>query len=148
MRNKILILNGPNLNVLHIREVKEYGGIRLTDIEAGLSDLAKVLEVEINFRQSNHEGELVEWIQKAKDEGFGALVINPAAYTHTSVAIRDAIIAAGLPTVEVHISNVYKREPFRHRSYISDIVVGKITGFGIDSYRLGLRAAVSALNQA
>ncbi|MGZ8450612.1 MAG: type II 3-dehydroquinate dehydratase [Candidatus Binatia bacterium] len=141
---KILILNGPNLNLLGTRQPDIYGRLTLAQIEKRVRALAKELAVEIDFRQSNNEGELVTWIQQAAGK-FVALVINPAAYTHTSLAMRDAISAAGIPTIEIHISNIHKREQFRHHSFIAEVAVGQIAGFGLDSYLLGLRAAVAGL---
>jgi len=137
---KILIINGPNLNLLGTRESDVYGTKTLEEINKSLEKLANELDVEIDIRQSNHEGEIVDLIQKAKD--YAALVINPAAYTHTSVAIRDAIAAVDIPAVEIHLSNIYKREEFRHKSLISPVAYGQISGFGSESYLLGLRAAV------
>lgn len=143
---KILIINGPNLNLLGTRESDVYGTKTLDDINESLKNLASELGVEIDIRQSNHEGEIVDFIQKAK--GYAALVINPAAYTHTSIAIRDAIAAVEIPAVEIHISNIYKREEFRHKSLISQVAYGQISGFGPESYLLGLRAAVSIASNA
>ena len=143
-KQKILILNGPNLNLLGTREPDIYGRLTLAQIEKRVRALAKELAVEIDFRQSNNEGELVTWIQQAAGK-FAALVINPAAYTHTSLAMRDAISAVGIPTIEIHISNIHKREQFRHHSFIAEVAVGQIAGFGLDSYLLGLRAAVAGL---
>jgi 3-dehydroquinate dehydratase-2 len=143
-KKKILVLNGPNLNLLGRRQPEIYGKLTLAQIEKKVRALAEDLGVEIDFRQSNSEGELVTWIQQAKGN-FAALVINPAAYTHTSLAMRDAISAVGIPTVEIHISNIHKREPFRHHSYIAEVAVGQIAGFGLQSYLLGLRAAVECL---
>lgn len=141
---KILLLNGPNLNLLGTRQPEIYGKLTLAEIEQKVRALAAELGVEIAFRQSNGEGELVTWIQRAAEE-FGAIVINPAAYTHTSLAIRDAISAVGLPTIEIHLSNIHRREPFRHHSFIAEVARGQIIGFGADSYLLGLRAAASLL---
>jgi 3-dehydroquinate dehydratase-2 len=137
---RILVLNGPNLNLLGRRETEHYGTMSLEEINQRLKELAKELEVEVAFRQSNHEGELVEAIQQASARA-DALVINPAGYTHTSVAIRDALLACGIPAVEVHLSNPMKREAFRQKSLISDVVQGTISGFGPLSYELALRAA-------
>ena len=133
---KILVLNGPNLNMLGRRQPQIYGRTTLGEIEKRVRALALELRVEIDFRQSNSEGELVTWIQQAADR-FAALVINPAAYTHTSLALRDAVSAAGIPTVEIHISNIHSREPFRHHSFTAEVAVGQIAGFGVDSYLLG-----------
>jgi 3-dehydroquinate dehydratase II len=143
-KKKILILNGPNLNLLGKRQPKIYGSVTLEEIGREIRSLAKQLSVAVEIRQSNNEGELVDWIQQAPAQ-FGAIVINPAAYTHSSVAMRDAIIAAGIPVIEVHISNIYKREDFRKQSYIAGVAVGQITGFGVQSYLLGLRAAAECL---
>jgi 3-dehydroquinate dehydratase-2 len=143
-RNKILVLNGPNLNLLGKRQPDIYGRLTLEQINRKVRALAKELGVDVEIRQSNHEGELVTWIQQAAGQ-FGAIVINPAAYTHSSVAMRDAIAAVGLPTIEIHLSNIYKREPFRHHSYIAEAAVGQIAGFGAESYLLGLRAAATRL---
>ncbi len=143
---KILVLNGPNLNLLGKRQPEIYGKATLPDIENQVRALAKELGVEIDFRQSNSEAELVTWIQEAEGK-FGALIINPAAYTHTSLAMRDAISAVGIPTVEIHLSNIHKREPFRHHSYIADVAVGQIAGFGVNSYLLGLRAAFESIQK-
>lgn len=136
---KILVVNGPNLNLLGEREPDVYGKITLDNINKKMSELANELKVEIEFFQSNHEGEIVEKIGKAR-KNFNGIIINPAAYTHTSVAIRDAISASGLPSVEVHISNIYAREEFRHKSLIAPVCKGQISGFGINSYLLALRA--------
>jgi len=143
-KKKILVLNGPNLNLLGKRQPEIYGHLTLEQINKRIRELAKELGVEVAIRQSNSEGELVGWAQEVPSE-FGAIVINPAAYTHSSVALRDAITAAGIPAVEVHISNIYKREEFRKRSYIAGAAVGQITGFGVQSYLLGLRAAAEQL---
>lgn len=143
-KRKILVLNGPNLNLLGKRQPEIYGRLTLDQINKKMRSLAEELEVAIDIRQSNSEGELVSWIQEAPRE-FGAIVINPAAYTHSSVAIRDALTAAGIPAIEIHISNIYKREAFRQHSYIAGAAVGQITGFGVQSYLLGLRAAVEQL---
>ena len=141
-KKKILILNGPNLNLLGTRQPEIYGKLTLSQIDKQVRTLAEELAVEIEFRQSNSEGELVTWIQQAAGN-FAAIVINPAAYTHTSLAMRDAISAVGLPVVEIHLSNIHKREQFRHHSYIAEVAVGQITGFGAESYLLGLRAALN-----
>jgi 3-dehydroquinate dehydratase II len=139
-KKKILVLNGPNLNLLGKRQPEIYGRLTLQEINKEIQALSKELRVDVEIRQSNNEGELVTWIQEAPKQ-FGAIVINPAAYTHSSVALRDAITAAGLPTIEVHISNIYKREEFRQHSYIAGAAVGQIAGLGVQSYLLALRAA-------
>ena len=136
---KILFLNGPNLNLLGTREPDKYGTQTLKDIEIFIKEEAKKLNIEIEFYQSNIEGELVNKIQEAKNI-FDGIVMNPAAYTHTSVAIRDAILAVAIPTVEIHISNIHTREEFRKTSLTAPACVGQITGFGINSYKLGLIA--------
>ena len=138
---KILFLNGPNLNLLGQREPEFYGRTTLADIEAKVRERAAELKVEVEFRQSNLEGELVGWIQQAKGK-FEVIVINAAAYTHTSIALRDAISAVGVPAIEIHLSNVHAREEFRHKSLIAPVCRGQITGFGQKSYILGLDAAV------
>ncbi|MCT7982588.1 type II 3-dehydroquinate dehydratase [Laspinema sp. A4] len=142
----ILVLHGPNLNLLGQREPGVYGSATLEDINRLLETEAQVLQVKLSTLQSNHEGVLVDAIQAARDQHSG-IVINAGAYTHTSVAIRDAIAGVNIPTVEVHLSNIYRREPFRHHSYIAAIAVGQISGFGPDSYRLGLQALVHYLRQ-
>ncbi len=141
---KILIIHGPNLNLLGSRESDIYGTKSLAEINDSLNQLAAELGVEIMIEQSDHEGEIVDLIQKAED--YSALLINPAAYTHTSIAIRDAIAAVKLPAVEVHLSNIHKREEFRQKSLIAPVATGQISGFGPDSYLLGLRAAVFVAN--
>jgi 3-dehydroquinate dehydratase II len=142
MGMKILIVNGPNLNMLGKREPHIYGALTLDAINAKITALADELGVEVAFFQSNHEGELVQKIQDAMDE-FQAVIINPGAYTHTSIALRDAVTSAGIPTIETHISNIYQREEFRRHSYISGVAIGQISGFGADSYLLALRAAAA-----
>jgi 3-dehydroquinate dehydratase-2 len=141
---KILVIHGPNLNLLGKREPDIYGTVTLDDINSRVAALAGELGVEVSFYQSNHEGELVQKIQDAMGV-YQAVVINPGAYTHTSVALRDAISSTGIPTVETHLTNIYKREEFRKHSYISGVAVGQICGFGADSYLLALRAAVGFL---
>ena len=137
---KVLVIHGPNLNMLGTREPEVYGKTTLERIDAMLAEEARNLGIELKTFQSNVEGELVTAIQEAA--GWAdAIIINPAAYTHTSVAIRDAIAAVGVPTIEVHLSNVYSREAFRHHSHIAPVAVGQIAGFGKDSYRLALLAA-------
>lgn len=144
----ILVLHGPNLNLLGLREPDIYGGQSLVEIDHLLRAEAQALGVAIACQQSNHEGELVDWIQQAARQGNDGILINAAAYTHTSVAIRDAIAAIRLPTVEVHLSNIYRREPFRHHSYLAPVVLGQISGFGAQSYRWGLQALVHHLRTA
>lgn len=144
---KILFLNGPNLNLLGTREPGIYGTLTLADIEAAVRRRAQGRPIEVDFRQSNHEGELVTWIQEARGRA-DAIVLNAAAYTHTSVALRDAISASGVPTIEVHLSNVHAREEFRHRSRIAAVCRGQVTGFGLGSYLLGLEAAVIVIEGA
>jgi len=138
---KILFVNGPNLNLLGTREPGIYGSLTLADIEAAVRQRARGRPIEVDFRQSNHEGELVTWIQEARGRA-DAIVLNAAAYTHTSVALRDAISASGVPTIEIHLSNVHAREEFRHRSRIAAVCRGQVAGFGLGSYLLGLEAAV------
>lgn len=134
---KILVINGPNLNLLGTREPEIYGKLTLADIETALKKSAAELKVEVSFFQSNHEGEIVDEIGKAKDK-FNGIIINPAAYTHTSVAIRDAIAAVNLPAIEVHISNIYSREEFRHNSFMTPVCIGQIAGMGLDGYLFAL----------
>lgn len=138
---KILVIHGPNLNLLGERQPDIYGKFTLEEINSQLKKIAKSEKVDLEVFQSNHEGEIVEKIGKAKGKA-DCLLINPAAYTHTSVAIRDAIEGVGIPTVEVHISNIYAREEFRHTSLIAPVAVGQVCGFGINSYKLGLKAAI------
>jgi 3-dehydroquinate dehydratase-2 len=137
---KILFLNGPNLNLLGQREPEIYGKTTLADIEAKVQERGQKLGAAVEFRQSNLEGELVGWIQQAKGE-FDVIVLNAAAYTHTSIALRDAIVAAGVPTIEIHLSNVHAREEFRHKSLIAPVCIGQIVGFGAHSYVLAAEAA-------
>jgi len=138
---KCLFLNGPNLNLLGTREPGIYGNLTLKDIEDATREAATAKGLEIDFRQSNIEGELVTWIQDARGE-FDVVVLNAGAYTHTSVALRDAIAGSGVKTIEIHISNVHAREEFRKDSMIAPVCVGQIAGFGMDSYLLGLEAAI------
>jgi 3-dehydroquinate dehydratase-2 len=135
----VFVLNGPNLNMLGTREPGIYGGKSLADIEKDCKAAGKELGLKVDFRQSNQEGTLVDWIQEAATAAKG-IVINPGAYTHTSVALQDAIRAAGLPVVEVHLSNIFAREPFRHHSYVSPVAAGVICGLGPLGYRLALEA--------
>lgn len=143
-KRRVLVLHGPNLNLLGSRQPKIYGRLSLEQINRKIRALAAELGIEVEIRQSNIEGELVTWIQEAPKK-FGAVVINAAAYTHSSVAVRDALTAVGIPAIEVHISNIHKREEFRKRSLLAEVVVGQIAGFGVNSYLLGLRAAAECL---
>jgi 3-dehydroquinate dehydratase-2 len=138
---KVLFLNGPNLNLLGQREPEVYGRLTLAEIEAKVRERAAELKITVDFRQSNLEGELVDWIQKAKGQ-FDAIVLNAAAYTHTSIALRDAIAAVEVPTIEIHLSNVHAREKFRQKSLIAPVCTGQIAGFGAKSYLLALEASV------
>lgn len=144
---EILVLHGPNLNLLGMREPGIYGSTTLAQIDDSLKLDAAKLQVQVECRQSNHEGNLVEAIHGARETHSGIL-INAGAYTHTSVAIRDALSAVKLPTVEVHLSNIYTREEFRHHSYIAPVAIGQISGFGADSYTLGLQALVNYIKRA
>jgi 3-dehydroquinate dehydratase-2 len=135
---KILIINGPNINMLGKREPEIYGNFSLVDIEKSVLQLAEKLNVEVEFFQSNCEGEIVGKIQKSAGV-FDGLIINPAAFTHTSISIRDAVSAVSIPAVEVHISNIYAREEFRHHSFIAPVVLGQIAGLGIDGYLFALK---------
>jgi 3-dehydroquinate dehydratase II len=145
----VLVLHGPNLNLLGTREPQVYGRTTLADIDADLRQRGKELGVAVECFQSNHEGELIDRIQAARGAEYGApagaIIINPGGYTHTSVALRDALAAVGLPVIEVHLSNVAAREEFRHRSLIAPIAVGSVVGLGAIGYRLALEAAVSLL---
>jgi 3-dehydroquinate dehydratase-2 len=143
---RILVLHGPNLNLLGQREPEIYGRTTLADIDALLATLGRELGVEVETFQSNSEGELVTQIQQARGR-CAALLINAGAYTHTSVALLDAVLGTGIPVVEVHLSNLYKREEFRHHSYLARAAVGQICGFGAESYLLGLRAAVGIIKK-
>lgn len=142
----ILVLNGPNLNLLGVREPKTYGSETLADIEEACLERAAALDLSLDFRQSNHEGQLVDWIQEAR-ESADAIVINAGAYTHTSIAILDALRACELPIIEVHLSNVFAREAYRHHSYISSVARGVICGFGAQSYILALDAIAYVLER-
>jgi 3-dehydroquinate dehydratase-2 len=144
-RRLVLILNGPNLNLLGTREPAIYGQDNLQDIERRLRAIADGSDVGLEFFQSNDEGALVDRIQQAGRDGVDFIVINPAAYTHTSVAIRDALAAVGIPFIEVHLSNIHAREPFRHRSYVSDLAIGTICGLGSQGYELALAHALRKL---
>ena len=142
---KILVLHGPNLNLLGTREPEVYGHTTLADIDAELAANAQTSGVELACFQSNAEHELVERVQAARDDGTAFVLINPGAFTHTSIALRDALAAVKIPFIEVHLSNVHAREPFRRLSYFSDIAVGVIAGFGAQSYQLALSAALEYL---
>ena len=144
---KMKVIHGPNLNMLGIREVQIYGPMKLEDINKNMEIFAKQNGFDIEFFQSNHEGDIVDAIQESLTDGTNGIIINPAAYTHSSIAIRDAIRAVSLPVIEVHLSNVAAREDFRHKSMISDIVAGTITGFGPFSYHLGLISMIQILNE-
>jgi 3-dehydroquinate dehydratase-2 len=144
--SRVLVLHGPNLNLLGQREPEIYGHTTLADIDARLVALGRELKVEVETFQSNHEGVLVDRIQAARGQ-YAAVLINAGAYTHTSVALLDALLAVDLPVVEVHLSNLYKREEFRHHSYIARAAVGQICGFGANSYLLGLRAVVELIKK-
>ncbi len=145
MSNSVLIIIGPNLNMLGTREPEIYGSETLADIEAKCRSLAGELGLELDFRQSNTEGEIVDWIQEAGGSQ-SAIILNAGAYTHTSVAIHDALLACGVPVIEVHLSNVFQREEFRHHSYISSVAKGVICGFGSQGYEFALRAAANLTN--
>lgn len=136
---RILVLHGPNLNLLGKREPEIYGTLSLEDVNGALQALALEFECRLAFLQSNSEGTLIDAIQAAPGN-YDGILINPAAYTHTSIALRDALAAVGLPFVEVHLSNIHRREEFRHNSYLAPLALGQICGFGLDSYLLGLRA--------
>ncbi len=146
MAKKVYILNGPNLNLLGTRETEIYGSETLADIRKTCEDRGRGLGLEIEFRQSNIEGELVDWIQEARDKASG-IVLNAAGYTHTSVAMHDALKASDLPIIEVHLSNIYRREPFRHKSYVSPVASGVICGFGGQGYGFALEALAAILNK-
>ncbi|NHN88908.1 type II 3-dehydroquinate dehydratase [Acetobacter conturbans] len=135
----IAILNGPNLNMLGLRQPEVYGRTTLDDVEQLCAQVAEKLDVGIDFRQTNGEGELISWVQECRGRAQG-IIINPAGYTHTSVALLDALLAVDLPVIEVHISNIHRREPFRHHSYVSKAAVGVICGLGVQGYALALQA--------
>lgn len=144
---RVLVLNGPNLNLLGTREPDVYGSTTLQDVEQTMQELAKQLGATVECRQSNQEGQLIDWLHDARDS-FDGVVMNPGGLTHTSVSLRDAITACGLPTVEVHISNTAARESFRHQSLTAAVCIGSVIGFGKNSYTLGLRALIDYLNAA
>jgi 3-dehydroquinate dehydratase-2 len=145
MSTRVLILHGPNLNLLGQREPDVYGHQTLADINESLSLLAIELDAEIDAFQSNHEGDLIDRIHAAKNDGFNGIIINPGGLTHTSVALRDAISSVDLPVIEAHLSNIHAREPFRHHSYVAGVVVGQVSGFGAMSYQLALRGLLAHL---
>jgi 3-dehydroquinate dehydratase-2 len=144
----LLLLNGPNLNLLGSREPAVYGSTTLTEIEAGLVRQSADLGHQLSYLQSNHEGELVDRLHQARTDGVAFVLINPGAFTHTSVALRDALLGVAIPFIEIHLSNVHARESFRHHSYLSDIAVGVIVGLGAQGYSLALQAAHARLNPA
>ena len=143
---RLLVLHGPNLNLLGTREPNHYGLATLADINLALARRAEAAGVELESFQSNHEGALIERVHAAREQGMRYIIINPAAYTHTSVALRDAVAAAGIPFIEVHLSNVHARETFRQHSYFSDLAIGVITGLGSEGYLLALEYLLSKLN--
>ena len=144
---RILVLNGPNLNLLGEREPGVYGSRTLTDVLDQLAMEAKRLQVVLENFQSNHEGALVDRLHQALTDGVHGIVFNPGAYTHTSIALRDAVTAIRIPVVETHLSNIHAREPFRHQSYLAPVAIGQISGFGVESYRLALQGLVLFLEQ-
>jgi len=146
MPKSIYVLNGPNLNMLGTREPDIYGRATLVDVEKLCRAEAKQHKFDVEFRQSNHEGDLVDWLQEARAKKAAGIVINPGAFTHTSLAVLDAIIASELPTIEVHISNIHAREEFRQKSLISKVAKAVICGFGIDGYRLAISGLASLVN--
>jgi 3-dehydroquinate dehydratase II len=145
-KNRILVIHGPNLNLLGTREPEHYGRMTLADINLALARMAEGADVLLEAFQSNHEGALIERIHAAREQGVNAIIINPAAYTHTSVALRDALAAVAIPFVEVHLSNVFAREAFRHHSYFSDLAIGVISGLGPQGYVLALEYLLNKLN--
>lgn len=148
MTPQILLLNGPNLNLLGTREPEIYGATTLADIERELQAQASAAGARLTPFQSNHEGALVDRIHAARTDGTGWIIINPGAYTHTSIALRDALAGVAIPFIEVHISNVHRREPFRHHSYLSDLAVGTIVGLGVSGYRLALQHVLASATPA
>jgi 3-dehydroquinate dehydratase-2 len=145
MAKKLLLLNGPNLNLLGSREPEVYGATTLAEIEQAAIAQAQAAGAELACLQSNHEGDLIDRIQAAKAEGVEAIVINPGGLTHTSVALRDALAGVAIPFMEVHISNIYKRESFRHHSYLSELAAGVVCGLGPDGYRISIEFAIKKL---
>ncbi len=144
--HRLLVLHGPNLNLLGSRETSVYGTGSLEELDRQIIEWGNAEGAEVTTRQSNAEADLIQWIQESPSE-YDAIVLNPGAFTHTSIAIRDAIAAVPTPTIEVHLSNIYAREEFRHHSYISAVAVGQIAGFGPQSYHLGIRAAIQHLGK-
>lgn len=144
--SQVLVLNGPNLNLLGTREPAKYGKDTLADVQKSLADQAARLSISIDFFQSNSEGALVDRVQLAGQDGTRIVIVNPAGYTHTSVALRDAFLGVSMPLIEVHVSNIYQREAFRHHSYFSDIAVGTLAGFGVAGYNMALDAAGAYIN--
>ena len=142
----VAVLNGPNLNMLGLRQPEIYGAATLDDVEAMCAEVAEGLDLAIDFRQTNGEGELIGWVQECRGRADG-IVINPAAYTHTSVALMDALLTIELPVIEVHISNVHRRESFRHHSYVSRVAVGVIAGLGVRGYAFALQAMAAILDE-
>ncbi len=147
MSRQILILNGPNLNLLGSREPEIYGRETLADLSRLVAAECKRLGIASQFFQSNYEGELIERIHEARTDGTGVIIINPGGLTHTSVSLRDALAAVGLPVIEVHLSNLYRREPFRHKSLTAAVAVGVISGFGIQGYLMAVQAAAKILEE-
>ena len=146
IKPRLLVIHGPNLNLLGTRESEQYGRTTLGDINLGLSRMAEGAGVELETFQSNHEGALIERIHAAREQGVEGIIINPAGYTHTSVALRDALAAVAIPFIEVHLSNVYAREPFRHHSYFSALAIGVISGLGSEGYLLALQYLLNKIN--
>ena len=145
MSDTVYVINGPNLNLLGTREPEKYGRATLADVETLCRETARRHGLAVEFRQSNREGELVEWIHEARHRQAAGIILNAAAYTHTSIALRDAIVAVGIPTIEIHLSNVHAREEFRHKSLIAPVCHGQIVGFGANSYVLAVEAAVNVI---
>jgi len=145
MAKNILLINGPNLNLLGTREPEVYGSTTLADVESAAAQQVQTAGARLSCFQSNHEGALIDRIQAARGEGVDAIVINPGGLTHTSVALRDALAGVAIPFVEIHISNIHRREPFRHHSYLSGIAVGVICGLGVDGYRAAIEFALKKL---
>jgi 3-dehydroquinate dehydratase-2 len=146
MATTIYVINGPNLNLLGMREPEKYGRATLADVERLCRERAKRGDFRVEFKQSNHEGKIIEWIHAARQDGAAAIVINPAGYSHTSVAIADALVASELPVVEVHVTNIHARESFRHHSYVSAAARGVLCGFGIEGYGLAIDSLASLLS--